>query len=567
MFYSALREYEAVAAETTLADGSTLAAIDVRRFDWIRRLAGDYAFDFAKIASLYAGDPASRQAWTEAIARTRGMTRPNAAVATLLAAQQERRAAPTAAREAAQKLGDPKTVAIVTGQQAGAFGGPLFTLLKAITAIQLARKTSREQQADVIAIFWVDAEDHDWQEVASCTVLDASFQPHTITLPKPEGAEERSVASLILDDRVEHSLDELATMLGETEFSDWLMTALRRAYRPGTGMAEAFATWIEAILGPHGLVVYDSSDPSAKPLVADLFARELEAGGRTAALAKSAGDTLAAQGHQPQVVPQPDSVALFHLDFGPLGAGARRPIRRQGDQFAVGDSTFAVGALAQQARTSPNLFSPNVLLRPLVQDTLFPTISYVAGPSELAYLGQLREVYASFGIPMPLINPRATATLIDSATARFLARYNVPMEAFQPQDESALNRLLESQIPQSVEQAIAQAEDAMRRSMEQVIEAMPAVDPTLAGAAKTTLSRMEQDLRGLRNKMIQAAKKRDETLRRQFTRAQAQIFPLGHPQERILGFVYFLNRYGPAVIDRLLTDLPTDLGHHWIVTV
>ena len=154
---------------------------------------------------------------------------------------------------------------------------------------------------------------------------------------------------------------------------------------------------------------------------------------------------------------------------------------------------------------------------------------------------------------MPLINPRATATLIDSATARFLARYDVPMEAFQPQDESALNRLLESQIPQSVEQAIAQAEDAMRRSMEQVIEAMPAVDPTLAGAAKTTLSRMEQDLRGLRNKMIQAAKKRDETLRRQFTRAQAQIFPLGHPQERTLGFVYFLNRYGPAVIDRLLS--------------
>ena len=342
MFYSALREYEAVAAETTLADGSTLAAIDVRRFDWIRRLAGDYAFDFAKIASLYAGDPASRQAWTDAIARTRGMTRPNAAVASLLAAQQERRGAPPAAREAAQKLVDPKTVAIVTGQQAGAFGGPLFTLLKAITAIQLARKTSREHQANVIAIFWVDAEDHDWQEVASWTVLDASFQPHAITLPKPEGAEERSVAALILDERVEHSLDELATMLGETEFSDWLMTALRGVYRPGTGMAEAFAKWIEAILGPHGLVVYDSSDPSAKPLVAELFAHELEAGGRTAALAKSAGDALAAHGHQPQVVPQPDSVALFHLD------GARRPIRRQGDQFAVGDSTFAVDVLASR---------------------------------------------------------------------------------------------------------------------------------------------------------------------------------------------------------------------------
>ena len=96
---------------------------------------------------------------------------------------------------------------------------------------------------------------------------------------------------------------------------------------------------------------------------------------------------------------------------------------------------------------------------------------------------------------------------------------------------------------------------------------MPAVDPTLAGAARTTLAKMEQDLRGLQNKMIQAAKRRDETLRRQFMRAQAQIFPLGQPQERTLGSVYFLNRYGPAVIDRLLSELPLELGQHWVMTI
>ncbi len=561
MICRALREYEAVTAETTFADGSTRTAIDVRRFGWIRPLAGDYAYDFAKIAPLYAGDPSTPQAWTESIARTRGMARSRAAVADLLSAQQQRRGAPPAAREAARKLVDPNTVAILTGQQAGAFGGPLFTLLKAITAIQLARTTAREQRAEVVPVFWVDAEDHDWEEVASCTVLDPGFQPRTITLPKPEGAGERSVAALRLDARVEHSLDELASALGETEFSAALMSSLRAAYRPGAGMADAFARWLETLLGPYGLVVYDSSDPAAKPLVADLFARELGAPGRTATLAQAAGEALLASGHQPQVVPQPDSVALFHLD------GARRSIRRQGEHFVAGESTFTVETLVEQARTSPHLFSPNVLLRPLVQDTLFPTICYVAGPSELAYLGQLRGVYESFGIPMPLMYPRATATLVDSATSRFLARYDVPIEEFQQQDESALNRLLESQLPQSVEQAIAEAEEALRRSMERVIEVMPAVDPTLAGAAKTTLAKMEQDLRGLQNKMIQAAKRRDETLRRQFTRAQAQVFPLGHAQERTLGVVYFLNRYGPAVIDRLLSELPLELGQHWVITI
>jgi bacillithiol biosynthesis cysteine-adding enzyme BshC len=561
MICRALREYEAVTAQTAFADGSTRTAIDVRRFGWIRPLAGDYAFNFAKIAPLYAGDPSSRQAWSETIARTRGMARPHAAVAGLVAAQQERRGAPPAAREAARKLADGRTVAILTGQQAGAFGGPLFTVLKAVTAIQLARSQARDQQTEIVPVFWVDAEDHDWEEVASCTVLDPAFQPHTITVPKPEGAGERSVAGLVLDGRVEQSLEALANALGKTECSEWLMASLRAAYRPGVGMADAFARWLETLLGPHGLVVYDSSDPTAKPLVADLFARELGAAGRTSALAKAAGDELSARGHQPQVIPQPDSIALFHLD------GARRPIRRQGDHFVAGESTFTSDALTEQARTAPNLFSPNVLLRPLVQDTLFPTICYVAGPSELAYLGQLRGVYDSFGIPMPLIYPRATATLVDSATARFLSRYDVPLEGIQPQDESALNRLLGSQLPQSVEQAIKEAEDALRRTMERVIEAMPAVDPTLAGAAKTTLSKMEQDLRGLQNKMIQAAKRRDETLRRQFMRAQAQIFPLGHAQERTLGVVYFLNRYGPAVIDRLLSELPLELGRHWVITI
>lgn len=561
MFQTALREYEAVSAETTFAEGSTRTAIDVRRFSWIRPLAGDYAFNFANVASLYAGDPTSAAAWSDAITRTRAAARPRAAVAELLAAQQSRRGAPPAAREAAARLATPQTVAIVTGQQAGVFGGPLFTLLKAITALQLARKTARDHQTEVVAVFWVDAEDHDWNEIASCTVLDQAFQPQTITLPAPEGAGERPIAALTLDSRVEHSLAELEAALGPTEFTAPLLTGLRGAYRSGAGAADAFAQWLETLLGPHGLIVFDSSDLAAKPLVADLFTRELRETGRTSALAVAAGQTLSARGHQPQVIPQPDSAALFHVD------GARRAIRKQGDQLVAGERAFSVDALANEATSAPHHFSPNVLLRPIVQDSLFPTIGYVAGPSELAYLGQLRDVYARFGVPMPIMYPRATATLVDSATARFLSRHDVELADLQPQDESALNRLLQAQLPQSVETALREAEQAVRERMATLIDAMPAIDPTLAGAAKTTLSKMEHDLRALHGKMIQAAKRRDETLRRQFIRAQGQIFPSGHAQERTLGSVYFLNRYGPALIDRLFAELPLDLGHHWIITV
>ena len=573
MFSNALREYGAVPADrthtgaaqatehSTADSAATRMAVDVRRFGWIRPLVGEYAFNFSNVAPLFAGDPTQPESWRDAIARARSIQRQPADITRILAAQQERRGAPPEARASAARLASASTVAVVTGQQAGAFGGPLFTLLKAITTIQLARRVAREQNADVVPLFWVDAEDHDWEEVASCTVLDQAFQPRTVTLAALDGAGDRPVAALTLDERIQASLDELTGALGATDFTEGTIGALRDAYRPGRGMAEAFAIWLERILGPRGLVVFESSDPAAKPFAREVFTRELRTPGRTAALAADAGAKLAARGHQPQVAPQPDSVSLFHLD------GGRRAVRRDGDRFVFGETSCTAEQLLQEAEASPEHFSPNVLLRPIVQDTLFPTICYVAGPSELAYLGQLGGVYQHFGIPMPLVYPRASATLVDSAAARFLTRYDVPLEALQPQDESALNRLLESLLPKSVEVAMKDAQEAIHRSMQGLIDAMPALDPTLAGAAKTTVGKMDHDLRNLHAKMIQAAKRRDETLRRQFMRAQAQVFPLGHPQERTLAVIYFLNRYGPAVVDRLLADLPLELGKHWVLKV
>ena len=569
MLSKALREYANVSVEPTtdgpraalLADGATRAGVDVRRFPWIRPLSGAYAYDFPSIASLYAGDPQRPEAWRDVIQRVTDHPRQPAAIAGVIGAQQERRAAPPEARAAAAQLRDPTTVAIVTGQQAGAFGGPLYTILKAVTAIQLARRVAEEQRTPTIAIFWVDAEDHDWNEIASCTVLDAEFQPRTVTLDAPDGAGQRPVAALTLDERIGRAIDELATILTPTPFTESVIASLRAAYAPGVGVAEAFARWMEAALGRFGLVVFESSDPAAKPLAAHVFARELRTAGATASLAAKAGTSMRTLGHAPQVEPQPDQPAVFRLD------GTRTAIKRQGDAFTVGDDTVPAATLVEQAERAPARFSPNVLLRPIVQDTLFPTICYVAGPSEMAYLGQLGGVYAAFDIPMPLIVPRASATLVDAAAARFLRRYPVDLESLQPQGEAALNQLLKSQLPPSVEEAMREASDAVKGSMTRLIEVLPELDPTLAGAAKTTLGKMEHDLQSLHSKMIQAAKRRDDTLRRQFTRLQAQAFPLGHPQERTLGVVHFLNQYGPSLIDRLIDELPIDPGQHWIVTI
>jgi uncharacterized protein YllA (UPF0747 family) len=223
--------------------------------------------------------------------------------------------------------------------------------------------------------------------------------------------------------------------------------------------------------------------------------------------------------------------------------------------------------LADEVRSFPERFSPNVLLRPLVQDTLFPTACYVSGPNELAYLAQLRRVYEAFDVPMPLIHQRAMATILDSNAMRFLSRHDVPFESLRAQDEAALNELLESQLPRDVESSMHDAVRSAEERMHQLATHVTTIDPTLEGAVRSTLSRMQDDLKKLHGKIIQAAKRKDETLRRQFHHAQAQAFPSGHLQEREVGFVYFLNKYGPGLVDRLNEELPLDMGIHWVVTI
>jgi len=540
---------------------STRIPVDFRRFHWIRPFAADYAHRFSSVASFFSGDPAAHADWTAAIARTQAQPRRRHEIAAVIAAQQRRRGSPARAVETAAQLTDANTIAIVTGQQAGLFGGPLFTLLKALTALKLADDVARQHHVPAVAVFWVEAEDHDWDEVRSCTVLDDQFEPRTVALPPQPGGDPSPVAQITLDASIQSVIDELAHILPATEFTPGLIEELRQAYAPGVGMADAFARWIERVLGPRGLIVYDASDRAAKPLAAGVFVRELSSAGQTARLASAAGADMVARGYHAQVHAQDDSVALFRLD------GARRVIRQQNGVLVVGDQSYTTDALVTEARDQPAGFSPGVLLRPIVQDALFPTACYVAGPNELSYLGQLKAVYEHFGVPMPLMYSRASATVLDSASIRFLTKYAVPLEALQPRDDAALNALLEAQLPPTVEAAFGTARDAIDAQMSRLMQAVSALDPTLEGAAKSTMGRMQHDLETFHGKMIQAAKRRHDTLRRQFIHARALAFPGGQPQERTVGFVSLLNQYGPALVDRLHDELPLDMGHHWIVTI
>jgi bacillithiol biosynthesis cysteine-adding enzyme BshC len=550
-------------AEAVAAPGAVRAALELDRVPWIRPLVAAYTRQDVSLAPLFAGHPGDPQAWRDAIIRvTRAGPRHPRPLAEAVVAQLDGRGAPVQALDAARLLARPETVAIVTGQQAGLFGGPLYTLLKAVTAIQRARQVSADHRVPVVPVFWVEGDDHDWQEVRSTTVLDGDGTVRTIALSDLEGAGQRPVSSLRLDDGIEAAIADLGAALAPTEFTPALLDDLGRCYGRGTGVADACARWIDRLLGSEGLVVVDASDPALKRLAADVFARELREPGLVTRLAREGGQRMRALGHEPQVDPDDAATGVFYL-----GDGARRPVRRRGDALIIGDERRAPSDLAAEAEASPERFSPNVLLRPLVQDRIFPTVAYVGGPSELAYQAQLREAYVAFGVAAPLLESRATATLLDAAAARFLDRSGLSFDALQAQDESALNTLLANALPAGVESALEALDRQVAERIADVRDGAVRVDPTLAGAADTTLTRIREVVRTLHGKIVQAAKRKDETLRRQFHRTRALAFPDGVPQERRLGVAFAVNRYGPTIGRRLIDALPADSGRHYLLVL
>jgi bacillithiol biosynthesis cysteine-adding enzyme BshC len=536
-------------------------AIDPQRFPWIRPLVTAYAREFDRLGSFFAGNPADPSAWRQAIARVQGAPRDRSIVYAGVAAQLIRRSAPPESRAALATLARPTAVAIVTGQQAGLFGGPLYALLKAVTAIRLARHVSTTYQVEAVPVFWVEGDDHDWAEVKSARVLDKDASVVNVTLGDLPGAGRQSVARLILDDSVGKTIARLAAVLPPTEFTPEVIAALTRSYAPGAGMAAAFAGWMDELLGREGLVVVEADDPALKPPARAILAREM-ATPRTAALARQAGEALAALGHPPQVQVADDAVAVFYSD-----ADGRRAVRQHEDGLRIGESVRTKADVAAEIDAHPERFSPNVLLRPVVQDALFPTVCYVAGPAELAYQAQIGAVYQEHGVPAPLLYPRASVTLLDGAAARFFDRSGLPLEALQPQDDGALNRLLERELPADFDAAMTSAEQAVTERVEALKAIVAPIDPTLGGAVDTTIDRMRDTLKALQSKTVQAAKRKDETLRRQFAKTRTLTFPEGVPQERALNVAFFVNRYGLAVGARLLEALPIETDRHYLLVL
>ena len=574
-YFRTLTEYGAVSAEPPAShtSGSPAAAavdesrptgIDVRSLEWMRPLLGDYVYNFQHCRRALRRQ--SRFAQAPGLRPSRDRTPIDGIRQSPQSSPRSRcvAGAPARSREAAALACRSETVVIATGQQAGAFGGPLFTLLKAVTAIQLAARSRPTTAFRLYRCSGWTPRTTTGKKCARARCSTAIFSREPSRWRIPRGPARLPVAQLRLDERIVElrrraRCTRCRRPTSRHQVIDRNPRRVSAGRGNGGGLLDVDRNRARPARTRRVRVGRSCSQAARRPGVrpragiARVAPRRSRRRGRR---------TLAALGHQPQVASQPDSISLFHLN------GARQPIRRDGDRFLIGDTAVTPASLVEEARTSPERFSPNVLLRPLVQDTLFPTdllrrrdraslpISVSCAASTITSASRCRS------------SIRAPARRSSTAPRRGFSRATTSRSTISDRATSrrSITCCSRSCRPKS-STSLKHAEETLRSALQRVIDAMPALDPTLAGAAKTTMGKMEHDLKSLHGKVIQAAKRRDETLRRQFTRAQAQIFPLGHPQERTLTLVYFLNRYGPGLVDTLLRTLPLEMGKHWVVTL
>lgn len=461
--------------------------------------------------------------------------------------------------ERIQALRDADSVAVVTGQQLGLFCGPMFTLYKAITTLQLARHYEALLGRPVVPIFWLADEDHDFDEVRSAVVVSRD-QPASVALPPEAGR--LPVGRRRVGPEIEGVLSGLAEHLPRAAYRAWLDDLLRRTYRPGTTHREAFARALAALFGDAGLVLISADDRRLKRSAASILRRELEDPAASLGALLAARRALAESGFQQQVTPLP--INLFLLDDS--GRLALDP---------AGPDAFAIRGTARQLRrdealrmaaAEPERFSPNVVLRPIVQDTLLPTIAYVGGPAEIAYFAQLRGVYDCFGVPMPVVYPRASATLVEPRVRRVLEALRIQIEDFEDGSEAVLEglhrRLAMRRDEHEVEQRFNRARALLDDAVAAVAPAAEATEPTLARSVGSTRERLLQALAALETKVVRAQKRRHQNIRAQLDRAASHLVPGGAPQERVLSPIHFLNRYGPGLIPHLLESLSLDTAEH-----
>lgn len=427
-------------------------------------------------------------------------------------------------------------VAVVGGQQPGLFTGPCYTILKALTVIKLTQALE-QTGISAVPVFWIAADDHDYAEIQWAAVVDRNSALQKVAVDLSNG-ESAPVGWLHLQDDVVHATATCLSSLPESEFQPDVRNLIESTYKPSASPVAAFAQMMTKLFQGTGLILANPLSDELMQLAAPTLAETVRRNPaiRSAVLARSGA--LVQAGYHEQVKVDSKFTGLF----------AYRGRSRQ----AVGPEEVGMDAR----------LSPNVLLRPAVQDTIFPTAAYVGGPSEIAYFAQASAVYETLQRPMPPVFPRISATVLEARVARALTKYDLElMDAFRGREW--MQRKAVASV-QSVE-VFDKVKESMEAQLESLRSSLNGVDPTLGGALDTSKQKIMHQIEALKTRFVNAEARRNETLERHLDAIHNTLFPERKLQERVVNITSFLVRYGLAFIERLNESLSLECREHQVL--
>ncbi len=450
------------------------------------------------------------------------------------------------------RLARPGAVVVTTGQQPGLFTGPLYTVYKALSAAALAAVLERRWGRPVVPLFWLATDDHDFAEASATAwpAADGSIRRAALP-PRAADAPLTPMYREPLGEGAAAALAQLAEDLQAAQHREAVLAWLGRHYVPGATIGSAYAGALAELLAPLGIACLDASHRALKSLAAPWLVRAAaQARAIDAALVPLAAD-LEARGVGPGVAVG-DGATLVMLE----GSAGRDRLVTEGEGFMTrrGRERFSPQELAEVAAAAPERLSPNVLLRPVVESAILPTVAYVAGPGELRYFALTPPVYAALGVPAQRPVPRWSGVAVEPRVDRVLEKFGLPLEALLDPSGAAEAKVVRDQLPPDLVDAFARIRAAVEAEYGVVAREAAAIDPTLEKTVQGTKGQALKGADDLERKVVQHLKKRRETELGQLARARGLVLPDGRPQERTFTVAPFLAREGTAFLDAVRAE-------------
>jgi bacillithiol synthase len=445
---------------------------------------------------------------------------------------------------------------VTTGQQPALFGGPLYNIHKALTAVRVAERLESELGKPVLPVFWVASEDHDWAEANHTYVIGVDNELHHLEVAAPNPDIHPALHRVPLGPQISGVTDEFLEHLPETDFSPEYFELIRGGFTAGGTIADGYHATMQQLLGRFGLFFTDAAHPAVKRESAEFLLSELVRAEEMEAVLSATAAELEAAGFELQVPVLADGVNLF-LE-GPAG---RERLYRDADGFHLRTSATHVSTDDVRSRldSDPAALSPNVLFRPVVESGLFPTLAYIAGPGEMAYFAQLDAYFDAHGIEAPIVFPRFSVTMVEKKIRKVLDKFEMRPDALRRPFHEIAGDIAKDEVPVEVKKAIGAFRGAIAKGVSELQEATHAIDPTLKGPVQHVRSHAFDALSDLERKIVHAVKRENEIALGQLEKAHLHLFPLGKPAERVQNPFYFLARYGGAVLDQLYDAFEVNL--------